>query len=283
MSSASASSKPAIDGPVEPPEPQDPREAVRQALAISAGATKAEAIPDSDLDAFLAQLGGECPKRCALFDIPFYLGQLPPRIGARVNPVLHYAETGAAAGLLPHPVFDGDFVRAQLGTAGVPVVDARDWLAVLASRQRPFLSPHPLFDPETYLADAGHDAATLNEPPILLFLRNWATERARFSPYFDIGFYLRQVPHLRAGLMDPLSHYLLQPDIHRLDPNPMVHGKYYQNAYSDVGADALSHYIRFGLAAGREPNPYAPRELGELGMTARELDDYIRTEPGARA
>lgn len=260
----------------ETPERLDPRQGVRRALELSAGAGKASKVSDEELDGFIAQRGENCPNRCSLFDMRFYLAQLPLRIGMRVNPVLHYFEIGAANGLRPHPLFDPDHVRRQRGTQTAPLADGSDWLAVLASCTAPFLSPHPLFDPGYYLRATGREGQRLSENPILTFIRHWPEERAPFSPYFDCEFYIRQVPHLRAGLMDPLSHYLLQPDELRLDPNPMVHGKYYQNRYSDVGEDALSHFVQLGLPAGRAPNPYAPRELGELGMTPSELRDYIR-------
>jgi len=259
----------------EPEEPFDPREGVRRALELSAGSKKSKSVSDEELDEFLSHLGENCPSRCKLFDERFYLSQLPVRIAMRVNPVLHYLEIGAANGLLPHPLFDPQYVRRQRELMSDAVSSGSDWLDVLASCEAPFISPHPLFDPEVYFKSTGRSQKRLSENPIITFIKGWPEERQPFSPYFDCDFYIHQVPHLRNASMDPLSHYLLQPDELRLDPNPMVHGKYYQNRYPDVRGDALSHYVQFGMPAGREPNPYAYQELGELGMTPKELYEYI--------
>lgn len=252
------------------------RTGVRRLLALAeGGGGTGRTIEDDEVDVFLAQKGAACVSPTPLFDVEHYLGQLPRALAGTVNPVAHYLEFGAAAGLLPHPIFDLIWLREQVaGRADLARVPPL--LAVLEAVRPPYVSPHPLFDPACYMAATGRPAEGVGWAPAALFLAHWRTERAAFSPYFDVAFYYRQNPHLAGGALDPLTHYLSQPLGRREDVNPMFHAGYYALAHKDVGEeDPFAHYLRVGLAEGRLPNPYALAELGGLGPTPEVLRAYL--------
>lgn len=250
-----------------------PQEAVRRFLALT-GDT--ETVSDTALAHFLETTGLNCKVSTPLFDVAFYLEQLPLRSGARENPVLHYFEHGIKDGLLPCLTFDPEHIEKQLRKAQIDT-DEPALLAVLAQREAPFISPHPLFDPELY-------SAATSEPlegrlPIEDFLSRQPYDMRVFSPYFDIAYYLHQAPHVKISQLNPLVHYLSQAAGQRSDPNPMFHAGFYRNTYDYNGPDALAHFVKVGTTLGRLPNPYAEQELGINGMTPDELTTYLSPLP----
>lgn len=182
-----------------------------------------------------------------------------------------FAAAQAPDGFDPHPMVDLVWLAAQF-PAGTPPAQMVNALA--GETPRPDLTPHPLFDPQVYLSNlpAEHGEAAVKLGPALHFLRHWHETRADFSPWFDIGFYLRFQPRLPAG-MNPLEHYCRTPPDTRRDCNPLFHSGYYRMTY-DCAGEPLSDFLTAGHRRGRLPNPYAAQELPDTGSDS--LLGYIR-------
>jgi hypothetical protein len=107
-----------------------------------------------------------------LFDAEFYLRTNPDVAAARMDPVKHYVKYGAAERRQPHPLFDPEHYLASCAAAG------------------------------TVDNNAGNNAGNNAANPLLHFLeqsRSWANPH----PLFDCDAYLRAHPD--AG--NPLVHY----------------------------------------------------------------------------
>ena len=78
------------------------------------------------------------------------------------------------------------------------------------------------------------------------------------SGLFDRGWYLEKNPDVRKAGMDPVLHYLRYGGAEGRDPNPLFDSDWYLSHYPDVAAahvNPLLHYITTGASEGREPNP----------------------------
>jgi glycosyltransferase involved in cell wall biosynthesis len=78
------------------------------------------------------------------------------------------------------------------------------------------------------------------------------------SGLFDRTWYLQQNPDVRAAGVNPLSHYLRYGAAEGRDPNPLFDTDWYVGRYLDVGASGINplvHYLRYGAAEGRDPSP----------------------------
>jgi GT2 family glycosyltransferase/SAM-dependent methyltransferase len=78
------------------------------------------------------------------------------------------------------------------------------------------------------------------------------------SGLFDRGWYLAQNPDVASAGIDPVVHYLKFGAAEGRDPNPLFNNNWYLAQYSDVaqaGLNPLVHYLKFGAAEGRDPNP----------------------------
>ncbi|WP_428696429.1 methyltransferase domain-containing protein [Stappia sp.] len=82
-----------------------------------------------------------------------------------------------------------------------------------------------------------------------------------------------------------IRHYLLAPDFRILRPTPLFDGIYYTSTYQDVADSQVNpfyHYLRFGVAEGRDPNPlfstawYLARNPDVASGTMNPLTHYLR-------
>jgi hypothetical protein len=78
-----------------------------------------------------------------LFDVNWYVAQLPGPLGQGETPIAHYLRVGEASGLTPHPLFDPRWYVAQLERPLLGETALEHYLRHGAGRG---LSPHPLFD-----------------------------------------------------------------------------------------------------------------------------------------
>jgi GT2 family glycosyltransferase len=74
------------------------------------------------------------------------------------------------------------------------------------------------------------------------------------SGLFDREWYLKQYPDVAELKMDPITHYLRYGAAEGRDPNPDFSTWGYMETYADVAAHGLNpfiHYVRYGQAEGR--------------------------------
>ncbi|MBN2648946.1 MAG: sulfotransferase [Prolixibacteraceae bacterium] len=79
----------------------------------------------------------------------------------------------------------------------------------------------------------------------------------RRSGLFDDGWYLQQYPDLYLTTVDMLQHYMLYGAAEGRNPNPMFDAQYYLKENPDVkeaGYNPLLHYVLYGEDEGRKPN-----------------------------
>ncbi|AYO85923.1 glycosyltransferase [Methylobacterium brachiatum] len=77
--------------------------------------------------------------------------------------------------------------------------------------------------------------------------------------YFDPAWYLKAYPEVAEAGYAALDHYLRYGAAEGRQPNPYFDPAWYLKAYPEVaeaGYAALDHYLRYGAAEGRQPNPY---------------------------
>jgi hypothetical protein len=79
----------------------------------------------------------------------------------------------------------------------------------------------------------------------------------RASGAFDRDWYLARYPDVSKAGIDPLRHYLSFGAAEGRDPNPLFDTDWYLSRYPDVeraGVNPLVHYLRYGAGEGRNPN-----------------------------
>ena len=80
----------------------------------------------------------------------------------------------------------------------------------------------------------------------------------RESGHFDVGFYLERNPDVETAGADPVAHYLQYGAAEGRDPNPVFSTAWYLEQNPDVresGINPLLHFVRHGAAEGRRPGP----------------------------
>jgi GT2 family glycosyltransferase len=79
------------------------------------------------------------------------------------------------------------------------------------------------------------------------------------SGIFLADWYLERYPDVAAQRQDPIAHYVRYGAAEGRDPNPLFDSDWYLAHYADVMVareNPLLHYLRHGAAEGRDPNPY---------------------------
>ena len=76
--------------------------------------------------------------------------------------------------------------------------------------------------------------------------------------FFDAEWYRKQYPDLRSIDLDPLTHFIHYGAAEGRDPNPFFDTAWYAAQYPDVaisGYPPLLHYLTWGAAELRNPHP----------------------------
>ena len=76
--------------------------------------------------------------------------------------------------------------------------------------------------------------------------------------FFDPEFYRARYPDVVSTQRDPLRHFITWGAAEGRDPNPWFDSMWYSRRYADVGASGihpLLHYLQAGAAEGRDPHP----------------------------
>jgi cytochrome P450 len=95
-------------------------------------------------------------------------------------------------------------------------------------------------------------------PMQLYSTTRWHHKLITDSGLFDRDFYLAQCPELAASGVDPIDHYLQYGAAEGRDPNPLFDTDWYLRQYPDVRATSKNpflHYLTHGSAEGRDPSP----------------------------
>lgn len=263
-----------------------------------------DVIESDNFRAFCALKGDDVHPLTPFFDLEYYLESIPLHIGRTTNPVLHFCRFGPVHGRAPTRLLDTDFLRRQLGWPDFTVLEPSGkclslsfeqaqsetysdvvelFVAVLENIEPPFLSPHPLFDPDLWRG-GGND--NLGQHPIVSFLLAKNVAGRPFSPYFSLSLTTRLRPYATvSGRHNLLLRYIedcvagLSPDV-----NPMFHGLYYRSLSQTQSTDWLSHYLTTGSRLGLPPNPFADEELGitdadRISGSLQEIYlDYLRCD-----
>lgn len=113
----------------------------------------------------------------------------------------HYLQVGWTRGLSPHPLFDPAWYAAQADVEGPPLVH------YLTVGWREGLSPHPLVDP-AWCLERSPDLAQAGVEPLTHYLTHGAAEGRDPGPWFGTARYVAQRgAGLPAG-RNPLVDYL---------------------------------------------------------------------------
>ncbi|AJP45143.1 hypothetical protein EP12_17395 [Alteromonas australica] len=78
------------------------------------------------------------------------------------------------------------------------------------------------------------------------------------SGLFDIEWYLKVYPDVKASGLDPIVHYLNHGWKESRQPSPYFDGVWYLQRYEDVqksGLNPLVHYLKYGIGEGRTSSP----------------------------
>ena len=84
------------------------------------------------------------------------------------------------------------------------------------------------------------------------------TPQPHWSALFNTDWYLAKNPDVREAGVNPLEHYVRFGAAEGRDPNPLFDTDWYLARYPDIrqsGVNPLEHYVRFGAREGRDPNP----------------------------
>lgn len=245
-----------------------------------------------DLATYVARRSDPATRPPALFDQLFYLTNSPDVAHAPFTPLTHYLRHGEREGRTPHPLFNINYYRAQLGVEALrlrksllahfmkiggprglsahPLFDPAYYIAqtdavgdtgcnplvhYLGEGWRQGLDPHPLFWNDWYL-EQNPDVARAGLSPLLHYVMRGHAEGRKPHPLFDSTWYLRRYPDAAASRMNPLEHYLSRPVSERRRASAHFDPDFYLATYPDVDSaqvDPLVHYVTNGHAEHRRP------------------------------
>lgn len=197
---------------------------------------------------------------------PDYYEKVAGPFEANVTPLEHYRKSGWKKGLSPHPLFDGGY---YLRSAGLPD-DVGDPLSHYLLRGVFDTAPSRLFSDAYYVADirrrlpAGSLESYLYGPPLVHYVRHGFKHAPQTHPLFDAALYRERWSRLlreknqdgpKTPHVDWLRHYIEFGWSHRLSPSRLFDADFYLRQLStDIGMDALSHYLEEGYQK-HSPHP----------------------------
>ena len=188
-----------------------------------------------------------------LFDSDFYSRSYMNAEGDTDCAFFHYLTIGAEQSYWPHPLIDAPFVSSQLKRHNISdgVLTALQHKCVAFT-----LDPHPIFSIKFYL-DQYPELRRNRVHPIIHFFQNGSRERKSPHPLFWPEFFIANASaDDHSG--NYLLSYLQNPNHFSVNPNPYFDVQDYQERYPDLKGQKrnfLYHYLRFGRFEGRSPHP----------------------------
>jgi len=189
----------------------------------------------------------------SLFDQDYYLARNPDVAATGLDPLVHFLEAGAKAGLNPNGLFDIKYYITQHPEVLDSGLNPLQHFVEYGCAQG--FKPNPLFDPAYYLA-ANPDVSVSGKNPLAHFLEFGAKEGRWPNQLFDPTYYMQQNPDVQAAGLNPLAHFLEFGASEGRKPNAVFEPAYYLLQNPDVvtaGQNPLAHFLTLGAAEGRRP------------------------------
>ena len=105
------------------------------------------------------------------------------------------------------------------------------------------------------------------------------------SQFFEPGWYSARYPDVAAAGLDPLTHFLRFGIAEGRDPGPLFDAKWYLANNPDVAAAGITplvHYFQIGAAEGRDPNPSAILRK-KITASSEQIDSFLPGKIGEKA
>jgi len=207
---------------------------------------------DDLLDDFLLKGVNEGRNPNALFDSDFYKNSYMTTNQGDTSPFFHYLTIGDKNQHWPHPLIDAPFVSGQLEkrniVGGILGTLLHKCVALL-------LDPHPIFSVRYYI-NKYPEIRRHRVHPVIHFIEKGDAEQRSPHPLFWPDYFIAQAG-LADHHGNYLSDYLRNERYFKVDPNPFFDVEDYQNRYPDLkgqNRNFLYHYLRFGQYEERSPN-----------------------------
>jgi O-antigen biosynthesis protein len=188
-------------------------------------------------------------KPCFLFDVRFFLSQLPEPTNVS-EPLEYYLKFGAE--ISPHPLFDPIYyINNNPDVAQSGVNPLAHFLKDGYLERR---NPHPLFDIPFYMEQFDEYSSTRSNPLAHYILCGWR-EGKDPHPLFDSSFYVEKNPDIKDQC--PLEHFVVRGASENRDPHPLFSTAYYRKKYEqhlEGGQNPLIHYLHTGAKLGFNPH-----------------------------
>ncbi|PWE18700.1 hypothetical protein DDZ18_03660 [Marinicauda salina] len=180
------------------------------------------------------------------FDCGHYERQLA-RIGLESpdDPIAHFVNVGAHAGIDPHPLFSVDWYLARNpDVAGQGLNPLAHYLEFGDKEGR---SPHPLFDPHYYFSQ-NMDASRAGKVSLCHYLKQGWREGREPNAWFYSSWYLEQNEDVRNAGLCPLVHYVLSGEAEGRRPHPSFDPEWYREQHIAASPELspLAHFLSEG-------------------------------------
>ena len=218
-----------------------------------------------------------------LFSDAYYIRDIQRRIPAGHRdayrggaPLVHYVKKGFRYLPSLHPLFDSRTYRDALlerehAERRTTSGETLDWLSHYCRNcLANDISPSPFFDMQFYLRQLPGDPG--QDP-----LRHYLTEGfGSYSPHpaIDLNFYAESA-NFNCHFIPSVLHLLATPKEQRCSPHPFLNTDYYREQYPHIGEECpILHFMRVGIASDFAPNRffsrnYAQRKAAESGIMGR--------------
>jgi len=191
-------------------------------------------------------------QRSGLFDVRWFSARNTDLVDAGIDTLAHYSRYGWREGRWPNAYFDPAWYLSR--SRDVRESGREPLLHYIEHGEAEGRQPVEWFDPEWY-------RRTNSVPAGQLCLAHFLVHRCGGLvgpiPEFDPAFYLSHSPDVRAALMDPFEHYMVQGAIENRQPMASFDGVFYRKRYlrNLPGANPLVHYRQHR----HEPGVFAVR------------------------
>lgn len=206
----------------------------------------------AEIQAYVARGCDPDARPRTLFDQAWYLQRYPDVAATGRSPLVHYLLSGAAEGRWPHPLFDPDYYVAR---------NAVDLGATGLTALEHYVrlggalgfDPHPLFLSDHYLVQAP-ELYEQREAPLIHYLRIGAAAGLSPHPLFKPDLYAAQAGP-EAGALG-LPHFLTTGSAAGLKPHPLFDPAWFVATYPQIQGEALSHFVSHGGPDALSPGPW---------------------------
>ena len=183
-------------------------------------------------------------------DCKYYLERYPDVAAARLDPLIHFFNSGFFEGRSPHPLIDLRLIRlidAQL------LPEDADPTVLYEVMSLDLVDPSPYFSLAHYRKQLA-PGTDISGGLLLHFVRNGLWQGLSPHPLLDLDWYCRNLDD-EYDLWSGLCHFVIRGDREGRAPSPAFSGTDYLARHADVaraGEPALAHYLTVGEREGRQ-------------------------------